>query len=103
MAFEYLMTYYLLFGHLQKLTQNFAGLRELGYPDIPLRYQEAAAIFMSKSGSDVDLHGYELSRDVINSFHDFSELYKKKQGNIGADRQKYGTVVREYLFLLFRF
>jgi hypothetical protein len=45
MAFEYLMAWYLLNGHLGKFVQQLSRLDEFGYAEIPPLYQEAVVIY----------------------------------------------------------
>jgi hypothetical protein len=84
MAFEYLMTCYLLAGQLDKITVNIGRLDQLGYQDIPTLYEEAMLIYYGSRGQQLDLNKLNIKRKTIERYKRFVRLYNSMQAQ---DRQ----------------
>ncbi|MCF7955758.1 MAG: DUF6057 family protein [Phycisphaerae bacterium] len=59
-AFEYLMTYYLMARKVDKIAENIYRLRDFGYKKIPRHYEEAIMIHIGKTKGTVNAHGWKL-------------------------------------------
>ena len=84
MAFEYLMTCYLLAGQLDKIAANIGRLDQLGYQDVPTLYEEAMLIYYGSRGQQLDLNKLNIKRETIERYKRFVRLYNSMQAQ---DRQ----------------
>ncbi len=84
MAFEYLMTCYLLAGQLDKITANIGRLDQLGYQDVPTLYEEAMLIYYGSRGQQLDLNELNIKRETLERYKRFVRLYNSMQAH---DRQ----------------
>jgi hypothetical protein len=102
MAFEYLMAWYMVTNHLDRLVQNLGRLTEFGYTEIPPLYQEAAVIYAYPTGKPVPLRNLAISPEAPRRFQDFSRIARKYGGNKEA---AFGELARTYggSYLLFYF
>jgi len=57
MAFEYLMSWYLLTRQLDKFADNIKRLNDLGYSEVPRLYEEALFVYAYETGKSVALDG----------------------------------------------
>ncbi|UCF42564.1 MAG: hypothetical protein JSV99_08165 [Planctomycetota bacterium] len=79
MAFEYLMAWFLLNGHLEDFIRNLNRLDDFDYTDIPRHYAEAILLYTGITGRIVDLHGRKINVQTVSRFADFmqqSQSYK---------------------------
>jgi len=99
MAFEYLMSWYLLTKQLDKLVGNIGRLKELGYSQIPRHYEEGLLIYAYGRSEPVFLHGYEVGPEARRQIESFSKIFnsygKNKQAAIHELVEDYGG---SYLF-----
>lgn len=65
MAFEYYMAETLLNRDIDRFILQTGRLRELGYPRIPVHYEEAMLVYMSHTDKDIVPEGYEISRETV--------------------------------------
>ena len=56
MAFEYLMTCYLLAGQLEKITANIGHLDALGFQEVPILYEEAVLMYHAARSRQLNLN-----------------------------------------------
>ena len=68
MAFEYLMSHYLLTCQLDKFALNIRRLDDFNYPAIPLLYEEAILVYMATTGKRIDLNGRRISPETLDRF-----------------------------------
>jgi hypothetical protein len=94
MAFEYLMSWYLLTKQLDKLVGNIGRLKELGYSQIPRHYEEGLLIYAYSRSEPVFLHGYEVGPEARRQIESFSKIFnsygKNKQAAIHELVEDYG-------------
>jgi hypothetical protein len=94
MAFEYLMSWYLLTKQLDKLVGNIGRLKELGYSQIPRHYEEGLLIYAYGKNEPVFLHGYEVGPEAHRQIEGFSRIFnsygKNKQAAIHELVEDYG-------------
>jgi hypothetical protein len=79
MSFEYLMTYYLLSGQVDKIIANTERLDNLGYQTIPILYEEAIIIHFSLHGQQIDFKKFNVRPQTIQRYMNFIQLIKNMQ------------------------
>lgn len=85
MAFEYLMSYYLLKGRIQDVISNIGFLDSFDYEGIPRNYQEAILLNMFKTKNmQPDLSGRKIDKDIFDEYRYFYEVYKSNDYNAKA-------------------
>ncbi|MCK4886422.1 MAG: hypothetical protein KAS96_03480 [Planctomycetes bacterium] len=65
MAFEYLMTWYLLSGRIEKVVARFDIMNTLGYEKLPKYYQQAYLLHTMAMGQKASLKGYKIDPAVL--------------------------------------
>lgn len=84
LAFEYLEATYMLEGDLDSFARCYSLGNELGYPTIPLAFQQALLLFWSRDHSASEQIPAGFRPDVVKSMHQFyadiqSKRYTKEQ------------------------
>jgi hypothetical protein len=79
MAFEYLMTCYLLSGQVDNIAANVQRLVPLGYQTIPLLYEEAVLIHLGSRGQKFDSEKFRISPHTIQRYNKFVKLRSTMQ------------------------
>ncbi|HON92010.1 MAG TPA: DUF6057 family protein [Sedimentisphaerales bacterium] len=74
MAFEYLMTCYLLTGRVEKIAENLKRLDALGYRGIPPLYEEALVIHYGNLGRLADLAKSNVNPETVRRYETFLQL-----------------------------
>ncbi len=74
MAFEFLMTHYLVVGRLDRAMACLARLKDFAYPAIPRHYQEAALIYAQAAGKRSGIPGYALDAEVVAQASRFARI-----------------------------
>jgi len=99
MAFEYLMSWYLLTKQLEKFVGNINKLNDLGYSEVPGLYDEAFFIYAYSTGKSVELEGDWGRPKSGQRIEDFSRIFKSygrnKETAFAELAKKYGD---SYLF-----
>jgi len=94
MAFEYLMALYLLTRQLDKLVQNLDRLSDFDYSQLPHHYEEAMLLYAAETKKAVDLHGYQITRETLQRYKGFAQVYqsywKNKQAAMNELAKHYG-------------
>jgi len=65
MAFEYLMTWYLLSGRIEKVVARFDIMNTLDYEKLPKYYQQAYLLHTMAMGQKASLQGYKINPAVL--------------------------------------
>ena len=81
MAFEYMMSSYLLKKRCDKIVENLYRLKNYQYSEIPKLFQEAVIVYKYLTKNKVDLHGYKISQTTLQRFMDFLGAEKIYDGN----------------------
>jgi len=76
MAFEYLMTSYLLNRQLNRFVGAIERLNDFEYTEVPRLYQEAVLIYMYGTKRPVRLPGRSLDPERRRQIEDFSRIYR---------------------------
>lgn len=79
MAFEYLMTCYLLTGQVDKIAASMNRLEGLDYKAIPILYEEAILIYYGSQGQKIDLNILNISPQTIQRYMNFVQLRNNMQ------------------------
>jgi tetratricopeptide (TPR) repeat protein len=89
MAFEYLMTYYLMDGNLQGFLNHFADGRIFNYPRIPMHMQEALLIIASMS-TNVNQNQLNtiVEPNTFRRFAAYQQILQNYQSNISKAKQE---------------
>jgi hypothetical protein len=81
MAFEYLMTHYLLNLQLDQIVQELWRLDLLGYAEIPRHYEEALLLYQKlHAGTPLDLKGRQIRPETVQRFQRLDSLMASNQG-----------------------
>ena len=71
MAFEYLMSYYLLSRQPDKLVERLKQMNEFEYANIPRHWEEAVLLYQGLKGVQVDLHGRRIRLETLQRFQQY--------------------------------
>ena len=74
MAFEYLMTRYMLYGKLEDFARNLGRLDDFGYERIPPLYEEAILLYLLNTQKKVNLGNYTISKESQQRCEDFRRI-----------------------------
>ena len=77
MAFEYLMSWYLLTKQLDKLVGNIGRLNDLDYSEVPRLYEEALFVYAYRTKKPVRLSGNWGSPKSRERIEEFSRVYDR--------------------------
>lgn len=83
MAYEYLMSYYLLECRLGNIAKSIDGLKTLNYPDVPRHVEEAAIMYQTgaqRTGREL-ITEIPFRRDRVQEFAKFNEVMVKNTTN----------------------
>ena len=80
MAFEYLMSCYLLAGQLERIVANMGQLNELGYEDVPILYEEAMLLYHALRSQRLNLSELNIKRQTFERYTRFVTLCNAMQG-----------------------
>jgi len=84
MAFEYLMSWYMLTGQLEKFVQNLHRLDDFDFPAFPRLYEEAMLVYVHSTKKPIDLRGRPLSQQSRQRFEGFNQVINDYGGNSQA-------------------
>jgi len=102
MAFEYLMSSYLVTNRLGNFIDNLYRMKDFYYPEIPQLWQEAILVYILGTGRKVDLYGHTISAESVRRANDFNRIMRLYGGN---KRAAYAELARKYSnsYLLYAF
>ena len=93
MAFEYLMSLYLLTGQLEKFVQNLDRLDDFGFSQFPPLYEEAMLVYVNIARKPVNLRGRLLSAESRQRFDGFNQVLN----DFGKNKQAaFNTLAKDY-------
>ncbi len=81
MAFEYLMTWYLLNRRLDEFIKNINRLKDFEYAEVPRLYEQAMLIYVYGQRKPLYLEGYEVSPQARQQIEQFSAAYNRYARN----------------------
>lgn len=79
MAFEYLMTAYLLSGQIEKIAQYWGRVGALGYKDVPILYEEAVLLYHASRNQRLNLTQLKIRRTTFERYSRFVKLCNAMQ------------------------
>lgn len=101
MAFEYLISYYLLTHDAGHIVNAIPEFRKYGYPELPRLVQESILIYLVQTQQqEINLSGYSISKDIVSEFSDFTQTLVKARSSIPDKRtldKKYSNTFWYYL------
>ncbi len=93
MAFEYLMSWYLLTGQLEKFVQNLDRLDDFGFSQFPPLYEEAMLVYIYSVRKPINLRGRRLRTESHQRFDGFNQVLN----NYGKNkRAAFNTLAKDY-------
>lgn len=102
MAFEYLMTTFLLAKRLDFFTQNLYRLKDFDYPEIPRLYEEAILLYTDKTQKPVNLYGFQISQKSLQRYRNLVSTLESNNGDLRAAyndmKKNYGDSYMFYYF-----
>jgi hypothetical protein len=102
MAFEYLMSVYLLRGDVERFAANLHRLDDFSNAQVPRHYQEAMLVYSMKYGQSVERPGRTVSDQTRARFDRFVEVLRAYGQNEQA-RQMLRTEFEDTYFLYYCF
>jgi hypothetical protein len=94
MAFEYLMSFYLLTINLDKFVGNLGRLDDFNYVGIPRVYEEAILLYSYNTKKNVEIPGREISVESRERFNNFLKVLFGKYGN--DKKAAFNELARDY-------
>ncbi len=93
MAFEYLMSWYMLNGQLEKFIQNLDRLNDFGVSQFPRLYEEAILVYVFSTRKPVNLLGRQISAESRQRFEGFNQVLN----DYGKNKQAaYNKLAQDY-------
>ncbi|TFG41760.1 MAG: hypothetical protein E4H43_03995 [Bacteroidia bacterium] len=96
-AFEYLMAYYLLKKDLDGFLQNVAMIRQMGYQEMPLAYQEAVAYILTRLPEPPAELQAMVTEPVIDKLNAYANSYNVSRLDTAMMKKEYGNTYWFYL------
>jgi MFS family permease len=86
MAFEYLMSYYLLSRQQDKFVERLKQMDDFEYANFPRHWEEAVLLYQGLKGVRVDLHGRRIRPETLQRFQQYCQatatrLFGTAEGN----------------------
>jgi uncharacterized membrane protein YhdT len=87
MAFEYYMSSLLLSKKLDVFAENIGRLKDLGYKEIPVHYEEALIFYMGYKKKNVVPEGYGIHKETYQHFQEYARAFGAQSRNSSAADQ----------------
>ena len=104
MAFEYYMSSLLLDKNLNDFAANIDRIKDFGYKEIPVHYEEALLIYMGYAKKNVLPQGYGIRKSTFQRFKDYAKAYSSRSGSPETAAQSfhksYGNTYWFYLHFI---
>jgi len=101
MAFEYLMSYFLLKKDLESFAANIYRIKETGIKEIPVHYEEALLVYTAGTKANIVPEGYAIRETTRKMFDDYVTAFSTYTGNPDKLQQYlYSRFGKTYLFYL---
>jgi hypothetical protein len=101
MAFEYYMSSLLLDKNLIAFAANIDRIKDFGYKEIPVHYEEALLIYMGYAKKNVVPQGYGIRKSTVQRFKDYAKAYSSRSGSPETAAQSfYKSYGKTYWFYL---
>jgi hypothetical protein len=81
MAFEYYMSSLLLDKNLIAFADNIGRIKDFGYKEIPVHYEEALLLYMGYAKKNVLPPDYGIHRSTVQRFRDYAKAYSSLSGS----------------------
>lgn len=103
MAFEYMMAYYLLNRQVDKIAANIWRLKELGYEEMPLSYEEALLIYVNAGGKVAGADDFAPKPVNITQAKTFYQTLRKFNNNKPLAQKNMATEFGNSYFYYYAF
>jgi MFS family permease len=104
MAFEYYMAALLLDKDISAFAANINHIKDLGYKEIPVHYEEALLVYMSYAKNNIVPEGYLIRKSTFQRFSEYSNAYTSYSGNADMAAQnlkkRFGNTYWFYLHFI---
>jgi hypothetical protein len=101
MAFEYYMASLLLDKNVTAFAANIYRIKDFGYKEIPVHFEEALIVYMYYAKKNIIPEGYMIRESTIKRFNDYSNAYSLYSANIEqAAKSLYQSYGNTYWFYL---
>jgi hypothetical protein len=80
MAFEYYMSSLLLDKNLVAFAANIGRIKDFGYKEIPVHYEEALLLYMGYAKKNVLPQDYGIHKTTVQRFKDYAKAYSSLSG-----------------------
>jgi len=81
MAYDYLITSFLLDNNLEGFTRIIKNLRYYGYTRLPVHFEEALIFYNAYNKSNLIPEGFSLNPGTIKKFQDFASIFVRYGNN----------------------
>jgi hypothetical protein len=81
MAFEYYMSSLLLDKNLVDFAANIDRIKDFGYKEIPVHYEEALLLYMGYARKNLLPQGYGIHKSTFQHFNDYAKAYSSLSGS----------------------
>jgi hypothetical protein len=93
-AFEYMMAWYMLERNMDKIAEEFARIKELGYDRLPDHLEEAMIYFAAFTGEKDSI---QINPSTVSKFREYSEAAARVAGANPLLEKKFGNTFWYYL------
>ncbi len=95
MAFEYYMVSLLLDKNLNEFAANIIRIKDFGYKEIPLHFEEALLIYMGYAKRNAVPQGYGIRKTTIQNFQNYAKAFSQIPKS-GDQRSAIETISKSY-------
>jgi hypothetical protein len=103
MAFEYYMSSRLLDKDLNAFAANIDRIKDFGYKEIPLHYEEALLIYMGYVKKNVIPQGYGIRKSTVQHFKEYAKVYSSRSGSPETAAQSFDKSFGNTYWFYFHF
>lgn len=98
MAFEYLMSYYLMTKNLKGFATQLRRLDQFTLGELPHLYQEAMVLAATDLGLPIEARGARVSADIVEKHRSFSAQYQRLKGTARGSQELQGEFGATYFY-----
>jgi hypothetical protein len=103
MAFEYYMSSLLLEKDLNAFAANIDRIKDFGYREIPVHYEEALLIYMGYVKKNVMPQGYGIRKSTVQRFKEYAKVYSSRSGSPETAAQSFDKSFGNTYWFYFHF
>jgi hypothetical protein len=103
MAFEYYMSLLLLDKDLNAFAANIDRIKDFGYREVPVHYEEALLLYMGYAKKNVLPQGYGIRKSTVQRFKDYAKAYSSRSGSPETAAQSFHKSFGDTYWFYFHF